>query len=106
MEDFITPANHINFLAKKIFGNLEQKMLDGSIAYLDKEGGGPVEMHTHDHNHLFMVVKGEVKIMLGDKVVILSENDVYLVKGKIPHSVWNNREEVAVMVGISTKDID
>ena len=52
------------------------------------------------------MVKGEVKIMLGDKVVILSENDFYLVKEKIPHSVWNNREEVAVMVGISTKDID
>ena len=81
-------------------------MLDGSIAYLDKEGGGPVEMHTHDHNHLFIVVEGEAKIILGDNEVILSKNEFYLVKGKIPHSVWNNREEVTMMVGISTKDID
>ena len=106
MEDFTTPINHINFFAKKIFGNLEQTILDGSIAYLDKEGGGPIEMHTHDHNHLFIVVEGEAKIILGDNEVILSKNEFYLVKGKIPHSVWNNREEVTMMVGISTKDID
>jgi mannose-6-phosphate isomerase-like protein (cupin superfamily) len=103
MEGFMTPQNHINFLAKKLFGNMDQTILDGSIAYLQKDGGGPCEVHTHEHNHLFIVVKGEAKIVLGSETIIISQNESYLVNGTIPHSVWNNTQEETIMVGISTK---
>lgn len=69
MDKFITPPNHINFKAKKLFGNMGQ-IIDGAIAYVDLNGGGPTELHTHEHNHLFIVTKGEAKIILGDEVVI------------------------------------
>jgi mannose-6-phosphate isomerase-like protein (cupin superfamily) len=102
MKDFITPPEHIHFLAKKLFADVGE-IMDGSIAYLEKDGGGPVKPHTHEHNHLFIVVKGEAKIILGDRVVILKENESYLAEGTIPHSVWNNLSETTVMVGISVK---
>lgn len=69
MDKFITPPNHINFKAKKLFGNMGQ-IIDGAIAYVDLNGGEPTELHTHEHNHLFIVTKGEAKIILGDEVVI------------------------------------
>lgn len=102
MKDFITPPNHVNFLAKKLFGNVGE-IMDGSIAYLEKEGGGPTQLHTHEHNHLFIVVKGEAKVVFEDETVIIAENNSYLVDGKKPHSVWNNGEDTAIIIGISTK---
>jgi len=102
MENFITPPNHINFKAKKLFGEMGS-IIDGSIAYVDLNGGGPLEMHTHEHNHLFIVTKGEAKIKLLDKEVIIRKDEAFLVEGKIPHSVWNNILDETVMIGISVK---
>ncbi|MDE5993770.1 MAG: cupin domain-containing protein [Oscillospiraceae bacterium] len=101
-KDFITPPNHVNFLAKKLFGEIGE-IIDGSIAYLQPNGGGPDELHTHDHNHLFIVTKGEAKILLGDKEIIVKKDESFLVKGSIPHSVWNNTDAETVMIGISVK---
>ena len=68
----------VNFLAKKLFSNMGE-IIDGSIAYLNINGGGPLELHTHEHNHLFIVVKGEAKIQYADSVVVIKENESYLV---------------------------
>lgn len=101
-EGFITPPKHINFEAKKLFGSIGE-IMDGSIAYLNLNGGGPTEQHTHEHNHLFIVTEGEAKILLGDEEVIVKKNESFLVEGRIPHSVWNNIEGTTVMLGISVK---
>ncbi|MCM1577170.1 MAG: cupin domain-containing protein [Ruminococcus sp.] len=100
--EFFTPPDHVNFLAKSICG--KAGITDVSIAKLGKEGGGPLLNHTHPHNHLFIVTDGEAKIILGDKTIILRKNESFLVDGSIPHSVWNNREEETVMVGINISD--
>lgn len=97
---FTTPPEHINFMAKKLFGPMGT-IRDGAIAYIKPNGGGPVEKHTHEHSHLFIVVKGEARIELSDNTVIVKENQSYLVNGKIPHSVWNNTDTETIMVGIS-----
>lgn len=99
-EGFIAPLDHIQFLAKKLFGECG-KILDGSIAYLEKDGGGPLSVHTHEHNHLFVVISGQARIELGDDVKILNPNESFLVKGNIPHAVWNNIDGQTVMIGIS-----
>ncbi len=39
-KDFITPPNHINFKAKKLFDNIGE-IIDGAIAYIAPSGGGP-----------------------------------------------------------------
>lgn len=101
-EGFMTPPNHINFEAKKLFENVGQ-IIDGSIAYINLKGGGPTEQHTHEHNHLFIVTKGEAKVLLGEEQVIIHQDEAFLVKGTIPHSVWSNQEQETVMIGISVK---
>lgn len=45
LSDFITPPNHINFLAKKLFWDCGE-IINGSIVYLEPNGGGPAELHT------------------------------------------------------------
>lgn len=99
-KDFITPPNHVNFHAKKLFGK-SGEIQDGAIAYLEPNGGGPTTPHTHSHNHLFIVVSGEAKVQLADKEIIIHENESFLVEGKIPHSIWNNTNKITVMMGIT-----
>lgn len=101
-EGFMTPPNHINFSAKKLFGSMGE-IIDGAIAYIDLNGGGPNEKHTHEHNHLFIVTKGEAKVLLGDEEIIIKKDEAFLVNGKTPHSVWNNSDGESVMIGISVK---
>jgi len=102
MNGFITPPNHVNFSAKKLFTDLGE-VIDGSIAYLDKKGGGPTENHTHGHNHLFIVTQGEAKIISGSDTIIIKQNESFLLNGSIPHSVWNNIDGLTVMVGLTVK---
>lgn len=100
---FITPPNHINFLAKKLFDNCGE-IVNGSIAYLEPNGGGPTELHTHKHDHLFIVIKGEAKVLFENEFHIIHENESFVVKGNLLHSVWNNTQGITVMVGISIKN--
>ena len=101
-DGFITPPEHLKFLAKKLFGNCGE-IIDGAIAYLEPNGGGPVKLHTHPHNHLFIVISGQAKDLLDKEEKIINENEAFLVKGEIPHSVWNNSQNTTVMLGISVK---
>ena len=102
MKDFVTPPDHLNFLAKKLFGDVGE-IIDGAIAYLEENGGGPTVLHTHEHNHLFIVVKGEAKVILNGEEKIIKENESFLVDGNIPHNVWNNTSDTTIMIGISVK---
>lgn len=101
-DGFSVPPDHVNFEAKKLFGSVG-KILDGSITYISLKGGGPTEKHTHPHNHLFIVVQGEGKALVGDEEIIIRKDEAYLGTGATPHSVWSNRDEETVMIGISVQ---
>ena len=45
MQDFMTPPKHVNFHAKKLFGDMG-RIVDGSVAYIELNGGGPTELHA------------------------------------------------------------
>ena len=100
MKELFTPPNHVGFEARKLFGE-NGKIIDGSVAYIEPGGGGPTQPHTHGHNHLFSVLEGEAKILIGEQTIVIKEGENFLVDGSIPHSVWNNCDRKTVMIGIS-----
>ncbi|MBQ7589792.1 MAG: cupin domain-containing protein [Verrucomicrobia bacterium] len=100
MSGFITPPGHVDFRAKKLFGEMG-RVMDGAVVYMDVNGGGPTEPHTHEHDHLFIVTEGEACIRLGEREVIVGKDESFLVEGRIPHSVWNNSDGVTKMIGIT-----
>ena len=51
----MTPPKHVNFRAKKLFGAVGN-IVDGAVAYIDLNGGGPTELHTHEHKGFVMEV--------------------------------------------------
>ena len=99
---FMTPEGHKGFSTKKLFGNMG-KIQWGAIAYIEKAGGGPENNHTHSDNHIFIVADGEVKIILGDKEMVVGKDHAVFVDGMIPHSIWNNGNKTAIVIKISTE---
>ncbi|MDR2912459.1 MAG: cupin domain-containing protein [Alistipes sp.] len=100
MNDFTTPPGHVAFLAKRLFG-AQGELLDGSIARLEAGGGGPVEPHTHPHDHLFIVVSGQARVVADGKEIVVHEGESYRVNGSTLHSVWNDSTKPTVMIGLS-----
>ena len=99
---FITPEGHTGFQAKKLFNEMGEIQW-GAIAYIEKNGGGPKGNHTHSDNHIFIVVDGEVEIILGNTSHIVGKDDMFFVDGMIPHSIWNHGAETAKVMKISVK---
>lgn len=100
MHEFITPPKHKGFSAKRLFDE-NGKIQWGAIAYIQKGGGGPDGEHIHSDNHIFIVVDGEVKIILGGKEIIVHKNESFFVDGMIPHSIWNNSDQTTIVIKIS-----
>ena len=99
---FITPEGHKGFLAKKLFHEMG-KIQWGAIAYIEENGGGPQNNHTHSDNHIFIIADGEVRIVTDDKEIIAGKNQAVFVDGMTPHSIWNNGTKTAVVIKISTE---
>lgn len=101
MKDFNLVPDHVDFVAKRLFEDAG-KLQDGSIIYAKPNGGGPTKDVQHDHNHLFIVVKGEAKVIVEGKESIVPENESVIVPGKVSHSIWNNSSENdLIMVSLS-----
>lgn len=100
MEEFMTPPNHVGFSAKKLFDE-NGKIKWGAIAFIEPNGGGPEGNHTHEDNHIFIVVDGEAKVISGDKEFIVKKNESFLVDGRVPHSIWNNADKTTTVIKIS-----
>ncbi len=102
---FMTPEGHRNFSAKKLFEEYG-KIHWGAVAYIEKDGGGPEGCHTHSDDHLFIVIDGEVRVVSGEREYTVGKNESLYINGRVPHSIWNNGEQTAVVVKISTEHLD
>lgn len=100
LSDFATPPAHIHFLAKK-YPELADHFQDGALAYLEPNGGGPMEKHSHSHDHLFLVIQGEARIEYDKESVVVKAHEIYRVSGCRKHSVWNNGNTTAIMLGLT-----
>ncbi|NCD11194.1 MAG: cupin domain-containing protein [Epsilonproteobacteria bacterium] len=97
----VTPKDHINFKALKLSSEIDEEIMDCAIAFIEPNGGGPLPDHTHEHDHLFTVISGEIEIRLGDKKRIVTEGMSFRVPGKTLHSVWNVSTKIAKVLGVS-----
>lgn len=89
-------------MQKKLF-NETSAIHWGALAYIEANGGGPAGNHTHSDNHIFIVVDGEVEIILGNTSHIVKKDESIFVDGMIPHSIWNRGAETAKVIKISVQ---
>lgn len=102
MNGFDIPENYSGITAKKLFRNMGT-ITEGSSVRVAPCGGDPAEQHTHEHDHLYIVTKGEITIFLCEDSIVLKEEEFFLVKGFIPHSLWNHTYSETALIDISVK---
>jgi mannose-6-phosphate isomerase-like protein (cupin superfamily) len=100
-DDYIDPPNHFGFRAKALLRKEQGTKVDGAIAIIDPKGGGPSPDHTHEHDHLFFVIKGTATIRMGFEEVTLNEDKALVVLGNVEHSVWKFADTELKMIGIN-----
>jgi transcriptional regulator with XRE-family HTH domain len=67
-----------------------------------KPGGGSHGMYTHDGEEFGIVIKGEMELLLDDKVHVVHENESFYFSSQIPHN-WNNKSRKdAVVIWVIT----
>ena len=79
------------------------RIQSGALAYIEKDGGGPAGNHTHPDNHIFIVVEGEVEIVLDREMHVVKKDEMFFVDGMIPHSIWNRGADPAKVIKISVE---
>jgi mannose-6-phosphate isomerase-like protein (cupin superfamily) len=92
MDGYMTPPNHKGFRAKKLFQDIG-RVKWGAVAHFENGGGGPEGNHTHEEDHIFIVVEGEVRVVMGDGERVAGRDEIIFVDGAAPHSIWNNATE-------------
>jgi len=99
-QGFKPVPNHKGFIAKLIPSPFEAST-DVRLAEIAVEGGGPIEETTHEHDHIFIVLEGQITVdIAGAKYLVEEEHSIY-VEGQIPHSIWNTGNKTAHVIGVN-----
>jgi mannose-6-phosphate isomerase-like protein (cupin superfamily) len=96
------PPGHLKFAAKWLAQKETGAPVNVFWGDVGHEGGGPEPRHTHPHDHIFIIVEGEAKVVIGDEEHLLGSQQAIHITGTIPHAIWNVGPGELKMVGIST----
>jgi len=67
-----------------------------------KPGGGSHGMYTHEGEEFGIVLKGEIEVLLDDKVYVVHKNESFYFSSQIPHNWNNNSRRDAVLIWVIT----
>ncbi len=91
---------HTGVLAKillKDCGNINNV----GIEIIKPHGGGPNHPDLHRHDHMFIVVEGEIRAEISGATKVIKKDESIIVDGRLPHSIWNDADTPAKVVKIS-----
>jgi len=57
-----------------------------TIAYLNVKAGSSLPAHSHLHEQISSVIKGEFELTVDGTPYLLKPNDVFIIPSNIPHS--------------------
>lgn len=67
-----------------------------------KPGGGSHGMYTHEGEEFGIVLKGELELIINDKVHLVRENESFYFSSQVPHTWGNRTKEDATVVWVIT----
>lgn len=70
------------------------------------EPNSEFSVHSHQHEHMGLILVGELEVTIGDKTKRLTKGDVYLVPSNIPHVGKTHAEKVIILDAFSSTQED
>ena len=57
------------------------------LSYVELEPNAEVELHSHPHEQVGMVIKGSARFIVGDEEQVLTPGRMYVIPGNVEHRV-------------------
>lgn len=57
------------------------------LSWVDCEPGAIVELHSHPHEQVGVVIGGRARFIIGDEERVLEPGDLYMIPGGVEHRV-------------------
>ena len=57
------------------------------LSHVELEPNAEVELHSHPHEQVGMVVEGSARFFVGDEEQVLTPGKMYVIPGNVPHRV-------------------
>jgi len=89
----MSDTNENPILHEKLSSKFERKIawLDNLMVVVCEFSGGPMENpeapHSHPHEQITYVAEGEVEFFKGEEKLNLSQGDLIIIPGGIPHCI-------------------
>ena len=80
--------------------DLKGRHMDAFIVKLNPEKAKDVVPSVHDGEEFIYVIDGEIKVVVEDKVEILSLGDAVYLKSSAPHIVITNNDDPALILAV------
>ncbi len=55
------------------------------LSYLEMDAGAEVPLHSHPHEQAGMLLKGKLRLTIGEETQLMEPGSMYLVPGGVPH---------------------
>lgn len=84
---FVTPAE---CSTREIFPGVTITAMGGDkmmISYVDLKPHSVVELHSHPHEQMGILVKGEMTFTIGGETRLLKVGEMWRIPGNVPHTV-------------------
>lgn len=72
------------------------KLLEMEASYRPYSTEPPLHYHPHQDED-FTIIKGQMTVRMGGKILLLDENDTLHIPANTTHSMWNNSANIAVI---------
>jgi quercetin dioxygenase-like cupin family protein len=70
------------------------------VMYLEIPPGNAVPQHQHPHEQIGIILKGQVKMIIGNKTQVIGSGEGYVIPSNIPHSSLTIGEEPCVLLDV------
>lgn len=75
--------------------NLSRRMMSGKqgmAVWWDAKAGAHAGSHSHPHEQLVWVIRGEIDLRIGDEKRTMKPGDIAVIPGGIEHEAWFTRD--------------
>lgn len=93
--------NHSEVYSRQIWGPATggQKIL---VSYTEMRSDGGAEMHSHEGEHVFIVLKGELQVNDGATLRVVGEGGALVVEPGEPHQVTGTGKADCVYITVTS----
>ena len=93
---YVMNGNHLDVL----YDDGEVEVVKGCLG-----AGSKIGLHTHEQTEHYLVVSGQIDLIVGDDRIMLCKNDSYSIPSGVAHALEAKRESTVLFVRVPSSGV-